>query len=88
MVFDAHVAQIYCALVKETSSLAANSVGRNAVGSGLCEPMISIEAKELKVHKKKQVTGQTSVEVQTFLEVYYFNTKLSFFEPVIEKVHL
>jgi hypothetical protein len=55
-VFDAHVAQIYCALVKETTPT-ANQIGRNATGNGLCEPMLSIEAKELKVHKKKQVTG-------------------------------
>ena len=50
--------------------------------------MFSLEAKGLDINQKKQVTGATSTNILFSIEVYYFNQKLSFFEPAIEKVDL
>ncbi len=48
--------------------------------------MLSLEVKWLQIKQKIQMTGLQSTDIAFPLEIYYFNQKLSFFEPVIERV--
>lgn len=54
--------------------------------------MLSLEIKWLELRQKNQVTGLRQTDVSFPLELYYFNQRLNFFEPVIErsllKIHI
>jgi len=51
-------------------------------------PMLSLELRYVELSQKKQPTGLRQTEIRLPLELYYFNQKLSFFEPAIERVTL
>ena len=51
-----------------------------------CLPLLSLEIKWLELRQKTQITGHQQTEVTFPLELYYFNQKLQFFEPAIERV--
>ena len=45
-----------------------------------------MEVKHIVMKQKKQPSGINQTEVSFPFELYYFNQKLNFFEPAIEKV--
>lgn len=49
-------------------------------------PMLSLEIKWFELRQKSQITGLQQTNITFPLELYYFNQKLNFFEPVIERV--
>ena len=51
-----------------------------------CVPMLSLEVKWFELRQKAQITGLQKTDVTFPLELYYFNQKLNFFEPAIERV--
>lgn len=48
--------------------------------------MLSLEIKWFELRQKSQITGLQQTNITFPLELYYFNQKLNFFEPVIERV--
>ena len=81
-----HINSIYVALIKENQGQLS---GRNMAyisNDASSMPMLSLEVKWFELNQKTQITGAQSTTVTFPLELYYFNHKLNFFEPVIEKV--
>lgn len=72
---------IYAALIKETGDQnTLHSYSSSAL------PLLSVEIRHLFMKQKKQPSGLQQTEITFPFELYYFNQKLSFFEPAIEKV--
>ena len=76
---------MYFALIKETTDHTIDSAfhGEGTINS---VPMLSLELKWLIIKQKTQMTGLQSTDIEFPLELYYFNQKLNFFEPAIERV--
>ena len=79
------VSSIYFALIREQSGTNASAISYlpNEVN---CLPLLSLEIKGLELRQKTQITGLKQTDVTFPLELYYFNQKLAFFEPAIERV--
>ena len=83
-----HIHSIFFALIKE-SNANDDVLGLPYLpNEKSCIPMLSLEIKWLEFRQKKQITGLQQTDVTFPLELYYFNQKLAFFEPVVERVML
>ena len=48
--------------------------------------MLSFEVRWFELRQKTQITGLQQSDVTFPLELYYFNQRLNFFEPAVERV--
>jgi len=88
MIVAVKVQSIYVALIREASMLpvAGTKSHHMQPNEMSCMPLLSLEVKWVKIESKSQVTGVQQTDIQLPFELYYFNQKLAFFEPVVEKV--
>lgn len=71
---------IYFALIKEQAEESHDYMSGHS-----SMPLLSLEVKHLQMSQKTQPTGTQVTDITFPVELYYFNQKLSFFEPAIER---